>query len=490
MPIAIEDLRVETERRYIGFAPTSTSVKPVHIANGLFRGILGRTTSTRSLFRFVFSQTDRGVVPPDHDLESVYSSLVTEDRIEAEEVSKTDLARLRVLLKKVVAADKAVFPSGMESYTAGHALFVSRDRIAQDGGMFVAEWLRRSYSPLESFLQSALQRTDDTITLLCAPFLVDEPRVDTPPYHYEEMNFFSARPTAVAPLWDGLAEAAACLELHFRSHPNKLFSLRLAVLFAGFVLFRHLSSLELCYVPDARPEVTPLLVSFALSPTEPVARASLMTYTATCQSIARFYTWAFGEYLRSRFTLGELADEAPVYNRGARAQRSQAEEQMQGVWRIALDGARNATDPFPICGQALYDLLATQAEASPITYLRQLGVRSGLLYPPMNTYPAKRLRVEHDTLEMLVRGAIAPGETIDMPKLQERLWTRYGIVVGGSIEDEERLLQAGAFQADHSALAENRSRFGKALMQLDFARSLADGVLQVELGDSDGGRPE
>ena len=87
---------------------------------------------------------------------------------------------------------------------------------------------------------------------------------------------------------------------------------------------------------------------------------------------------------------------------------------------------------------------------------------------------------------MLVRGAAEPDESLSATELQRRLWDRYGIIVGGHPEDGARLIQAGVYQADDTALDENRTSFGLELQDLGFARLLGDGVLKIELGGRGG----
>jgi hypothetical protein len=124
-------------------------------------------------------------------------------------------------------------------------------------------------------------------------------------------------------------------------------------------------------------------------------------------------------------------------------------------------------------------MMAISAEGNPIVYFRNLGHRCGLLWPPNQT--GQRFVVTQDLLETLVRGAVGPGEIIDLPTLQERFWCRYGILVGGRPQDEQILIDSGIYQADSNAFRDNRKRFTERLRELDFAKLLADGVLQVEL---------
>lgn len=74
MPIAIEEERQHyIDNKYVGFSPNTGSVKPVHLANGLFRSIMGQAFETELLNRFVFWQKENGEVPKGHDLDTVFS---------------------------------------------------------------------------------------------------------------------------------------------------------------------------------------------------------------------------------------------------------------------------------------------------------------------------------------------------------------------------------------------------------------------------------
>lgn len=485
MTIAIEEAREEVEGLYIGFSPSTNSVKPVHIANGLFRSVLEGTVDTKNLNRFVFSRKDNGQIPRGHELEKVYSMLRDDKRIDDQEVGETNLARLRELLKKVVAADDAVYTDGMESYSAGFMGFISKDRIGQDGGELVSEWLRRNKSPLRSCIDKSLRSPDDTITILSSPLLNTSLQKNwSSRFEFERVGFLNKPvPSAPTALWDGLAEAANTLSQHLSVHPNKLFRLRLSVLFTSYVLIRHLANLEVYYVPRTRNAVLPFLLDFSESGNEPTARASAMTYTLVCQSIARFYAWGFGKYLKSSgYTYDRLRrEDVPVYKKGQVKKTADIKGELKEIWKLALREAKDSKQPLTVCGQALYDMMALQANGHPIGYLRQLGHRSGLLYPPVNTRPTKRFLPQQDMLETLLRGAVKPGEVIDMPTLQERFWARYGLIVGGRQEDEQKLLEVGIYQADSNSLEENRNRFASSLGRLGFANLLADGVLQVKL---------
>lgn len=484
--LRIEDIRNRTDETLVGLTPNTRSIKPVHVANGLFRTVLGTIHDTAVLNRFVIHQKHDGSVPKGHDGDSVLAWLTANGRISEDAADNGQLQVLRVLLRKVVNADNGVFLHRdlMESYTGGYFPLVTADRIAQSAGEFIGEWLRQCNIPLLETIKEMLQQPDDPISILVQPLVEDRSTRFVPKWGLPFDKFFRIVPSDVRSLWTGLEEAATTLTSHVATHPNKLHALRLIVLFSSFVVMRHLTSLERCYVPSTG-SVPPFLLDFCDGSSAPVAAASLKSYTNACQSVSMFYTWAFSEYLKSRFgSLEEIArEDVPCYK------TNQPKKEWVEIWHVTLAEAAESDDTFLTCGRALYDILATEAEGDPVRYIRQLGNRSGLLWPPENLRPAKRFVVQQDLLEALIRASILPGETVGLPELQQRLWRRFGIVVGGRAEDQEILLKSGIYEADGSALQANRDRFATRLSSLSFARLLADGVLQVELGGASHDRP-
>ncbi len=473
--VEIEQARVWVEEEYVGFSPSTSSVKPVHIANGLYRTVLEARANTSALNRAVLASTTKGVVPKGHSLDDVYGSLEQQDRID-DDVSKDDLMKLRKMLYLMLNADHAIYEGGMESYSAGYAGFVSNDRIGQDGGEFVALWLGRYAPELHELVKSDLASPYDIISIVTAPLMDDGMSVYHPPLDEDRLACFRQPNPVIAQRFADLAAAATTLYQHISQQENKLLRLRQAVLFACFLLTRHLAWLEHYYLPDIPPAI--FLLDFSSRSDSAIARASQLAYNRVCQSICRFYTWAFDDYLARGWHGGialaaELATTEPSY-------KGKTSTEARQYWRLAA--AEGGSNPY---AQAIYDILAMEAQSNPINYLRQLGIRSGLMLPAGNRQPIKRFAVRQDMLEMLVRGAVAPGKSVTMDELLELFWQRYGIIIGGRSEDEARLLEANIYQADTQELQQNAQNFAMRLQDLNFAQLLADGVLEVRVGGND-----
>jgi hypothetical protein len=474
MTIEIDEYFKEVNKKYVGMSPNTTSIKPVHISNGLFRRAIKHVADTKTLNRFVFWQMADGSIPKGHELDEIFQMLVEHNRIDNSVVSSDSVKNLRVFLKKILDADKGVFQYGMDSYSSGYEGFISKDSIGQNGGELIAHWLETINSPLLDTIKTTLYEPSDIITALCYP-LLENADISYNKILTDDVAFlnFDLLPHETRKLWRGLKDAAETLNKHIKSHPNKFFRLRMVVLFSCFVINRHLSTLEACYVPGSSRSIIPFLLDFSNDNSDPLSKASTLSYTFSCQSISRFYSWAFSDELKKYYSISELTrEDTPTY-------LSKSNDQTRELWSITIEEAKRSDDPYLIFGQAVYDIMALLEKCDPTKFFGNLGIRSGLLWPPNQT--GKRFVVQQDMLEMLVRASIEPGDIVDLNTLQNELWNRFGIVIGGRQQDDELLLESGIYQADNNALRNNREKFAARLSSLGFAKLLADGVLQIEL---------
>ncbi len=484
MPFDIKAKREEIEHEYIGFSPNTTSVKPVHLANGMFRGILNEASETTSgLFRFVFTASRKdGTIPKGHELEKVYQWLLDDERMD-DTVTAAAVAQFRPTLKKIVAADKpsAVSISGMESYSAGYRAFVSNDRIAQDAGEFLSVWFSRQAPAFVELLRSAIESREDAISILAQPLFGGSRTAKMQIDDVDKIRCLQESCSdQITAGMQRLAMTVNRLSSQLRAHPNKMVRLRMAVTLGAFVVVRYMADLECMYVQPGKCQRPAFLLDLLADDSSSMRLASQRSYILVCQSITRFYSWMFGDYLNAQgFGLDDLQSDYPTYG----SPMKQVDEQIcREVWQEAINRASGEENQYAVFGQAVYDIMALLAEATPVQYLRQIGIRCGLFWPPYNLQPTKYLAPRQDMLEVLIRSVADPGELLDLATLQDRLWDTFGIVIGGRPDDLDILVNRGIYQADDKALEENQAAFAQKLKDLNFARVLADGVLEVQIG--------
>jgi hypothetical protein len=476
MSIAIEELREQVDEAYVGIRLNTTKVKPVHVANGMFRTIVGETNVTKLLHRFVFHQKASGEIPQGHDLDSVINDLLEAESLESN-IEQDDVAAFRRQLKRVVSADDGVFTGQMQSYSAGATTFLSRDTVGQDAGEFVASWLEYIDSPLFTLIEECLGDESDIVSQLCLPLLEEE----TTPFEkfadIEDLKFTQSQLAGRRKNhWSGLKAAAETLSHNLDEHPDKLFQLRMVVLFSSLVVMRHIASLESYFDKSREKMKIPFLLDFGVN--GDLKDASKQSYSRCTQSIARFYAFAFGEVLKRTHSADQLARcKPPRYKENV---KKKIDAQGDSVWKMKRDAAKKSKNKFLLYGEAIFDILALQAEADPTRYFRGLGRRIGLLHPPKGA-AVPWFRPKQDLVELLLYCCIEQGESLELTALCKRLWDRFGILVGGGRDDESILEANSIYSWDRDSLQENTAAFSDSLVDHGFATKLADGVMKVSM---------
>lgn len=116
-------------------------------------------------------------------------------------------------------------------------------------------------------------------------------------------------------------------------------------------------------------------------------------------------------------------------------------------------------------------MLALEASSHPVNCLKILGTSAGVLYPPDKLHPNKRFVFSQDTLEMILRSTVSPDEILSGSDMRNRLWERFGIIVGGSTYELEKLQNSGMLlQIDEDSLERNFTSFAALLESMDLLR--------------------
>lgn len=487
-PIVLKQYRTDVDDEYVGFAPNGSSIKPVHVAGGALRCIYGAFNSTMDIKRLALVCDSKGAIPVGSDLRTIYDSLIKDEIIE-DTVTEESLDSLRNVMQRLLSSDKGVYvvkglKDGMISYSAGSKFFLTRKAMYEDTGEFIGGVIK-SYCPeLTEYIKDLLNKANDPISLLFEPIL-NEGTLDTfERSPHEDIEIFKNPNDSIKAFINSLKEAGQCLKDNLEQHPNPLTQLRLFNFFCIFNLIRYMTLLESFYCGEPQ---RPILLDFSgLSPSQSsVARASEMSYTQIYKAINRFYAWGYAQKLDGYSKEELIGLDTPVYEENKVPSKASKDE-LDTLWSMAKDKAKDCKsvdDVRIIFGETMYDMLALEASSHPVNCLRALGTSSGILYPPDKLHPNKRFSISQDVLEMLLRSCVGPKEVLSGHEMRERMWRRFGIVVGGSEFEIEKLQANSAIlQVDEVALEENFMNFAATLESMDFAEVMADGILQIRLG--------
>ena len=489
--IFLKIARQEVDRKYVGFQPNSGSVKPVHIASGAQRCIYGSFNRSKKIKRMALVSDAKGTTPKGNETETIYSQLVEDEAIE-DNITLNSVESMRNVMQRLLSVDKGVFVvnalnDSMISYSAGSKFFLTSGTGApyERGGELIGSIIKGYCPELANYIKALLDQANDPITLLFEPILDADMEVFSDQNQYEDIPAFKDQNDRMQWFLNGIKDSGICLLNNLRNHKNPLTQLRLFNFFCIFSLMRYMTLLEGFYCGD---RIRPILLDFSgKSPSHSsVARASEMSYTQIYKSINRFYAWGYAKWLDEKGYSKEelLQSETPVYEEKKTVSKASKEE-LDALWQFAKEQAYDleGEEMYLTFGEAMYDMLALEASSHPVTYLRALGNLSGILYPPDKLHPNKRFVVSQDIIEMLLRCCVDPEEIISGMDIRQRLWDRFGIIVGGNQFEMQTLQESGMIlQIDEDALDENFSSFAILLESMDFAELMADGILQIRLG--------
>lgn len=481
---------------YVGWRPSSGNLKPVHLANGLLRSLCGEHGDVRRLHEFVV-WWHQGKVPND---ERSFDALMAADGDGVYRAFKDHPSQLfeqaRVYTLGLLGCDGALFPThDNSSFTLTCKQMITRDHNDRHLGDFVAQMILGESSLAEIIRGYAdVAQPQDPITALAWPLLRGQPRKHTRSNRPTELK----RQRVHAEYLAQVRDAADCLATHEQRQGNHLRALQRVVQFGSVAVLAHAQALAATGKLDRR---VPLLVAMGSSRQTDIALASERSLEA---NIRAFERW-LGDRLAERITRGDpLApeeDPLPAGTTNAKTIRAvlsricvaeqphdePGDEIVEGRMATYNRLKEELEGPAEILAHTLVDCYAREYKKSggPRQFLVKLAHRCGLAYPyKQGNAKSKRIRPTVLVLDTLVRACVAAGESVPIDVFLERLWDRFGLIVGGrrddvdGWDDAEALTRAG-ISLDADDLGANTEALIDELAAMGLARRYPDAVAYV-----------
>jgi hypothetical protein len=470
----------------LGMQPDNTSVKPVHLANGLARALTGDVYDTKALAETLrpWVKNQRKGVLEERNPTSVILEKYTAAFGSGSDTDHVRVNTLRALALNVLGADEAVFEQAdMSSYTLSSGRFVSRDLSDNRAGLFLAELLMAGNpGDAADLLREHLGDASDPHTVLAAPMLALAERKDAPDRSEDIERLKSLLAVDVegnlqSPTLRALRDGFDRLARFERKQGSKLNSLRRLVLFGCFVVHVHVISRWSEAVPGAsRPPIVLDLFDGKRNPIRDASRASLR---AGGDAIERLLLDRLGE------KFGHLDEDA--------VHKVLQDADALGKEREALAAAYStASGPEATPGEALaaaYLQVAFQGK-QPVNFLTELGRRAGYLTPWANEGRGGRLKkrygVTAEFLETLVAATVEPDHMLDFGDFLNQLCDSFGILAGRA-QDDDAVRTCNLYReqwTSSTTIAEEDLRMNvealrHALLDTGYAREYADGQTVV-----------
>jgi hypothetical protein len=485
-----------------GFLPTNASMKPVHVANGLARRVVGvsndHTALARVLRQYVENQRGGGF----KEERNPNSAILTDygDRFRdryGSPPSEESLTKFRSLAKETLGADDAVFPPTREgratqaSFTLSHRGMITSDVSDNGSGDFLAGLLVAGAPKKESgaatLLVELLGVDTDPWTTIGWPLLdlgdEREATLGSAAQSRAERvaSLLATNPQGelVSPTLQELRARYEQLASYERAFGSKLTTLRRLVLFAAFAL--HVHMIRRCGdVVDNGPRPLLLLDLFD-GRRRSLREASAATLQAGFRSVEQLILLRIRAHLQE--VCGKKTDkylDSLPESKEADAIRREYEAQLpaddllaalaEAFWKVGYMGV----GPGDVKGLPWNALLA-------------LGRRSGYLLPYDNRGRGgkehKRYGANAEFAEVLVAATVPPGDPMDFDDFLEALRASFGIVVGRTPDFEtirRNDLREGAplgrsVSVNEGDLRANLMEFRDLIVDIGFAKSYADG---------------
>lgn len=476
-----------------GFLPTNSSMKPVHVANGLARRVVGAYHDFSPLAQVLrqFVDNQRGGYKeeryPNSSIMDSYGEHFVDD---AGNAPRDDaLTLFRALARDTLGADDAVFPS-QASFTLSHETMITSDISDNGVGDFLATLLRvgKSPTPAADLLVEMLSAATDPWTTLGWPLLGLLQRHEA--VLSESMELRASRRSGLfvtdetgnvaSPTLRILRERYDQLAMYERDNGYKLTSLRRFVLFGVFAV--HVHMVRRAHEGIASAPNPPILLDMFEGRRKSLRDASAATLQGGFRAIEQFVLHRIHEELESLAggDFDSLISELPSGE----------------VWDAVRDEAQ-AIGKSEVPGGALAEaywkvgyssLGPKEVQGLPWNTLLALGRRSGFLMPYDNRGRGgrehKRYGATAEFAEMLVISTVDPEEPVEFDEFLERLRTSFGIVVGrpqdfaairvNDLRDSasKRRSSVSVVEPD---LRDNLMAFRDLVIDIGFAKAYADG---------------
>ena len=481
--------------REVGWRPVSGNLKPVHIANGLFRSLL--RVRYNVLGTVAFLRPDNG----DERRSYEYMVQKTGDArfaAFADTARKANFERLREYARGLLDADGGVFPSADNSCLS----LTCRELIStapndRKVGAFAAGLLKgkdgkgKLAQLVRKWLPANEEAPGDPLTALAWPLLSHEPELldaDEPT---------ALRQSAKAKAIVAQLEASATrLADHEASNQNRLKALERAVHFTVLGMLAHAQALAAGGNLEKR---SPLLLTAHAEKGSALARASE-------ESLILLFT-GFEDFLVDELR-DRLERKQPVRYGNRRNENESLELPAQRRDSVAkffkqIGGYRNAkvTDKLlqerlecwqRVCqvrgkdnaalvmAQTLVECyLAENKGGNPTDFLRGVGRRTGLIYPHFEGRGAqKRIRPSVEILEVLVKACTPVSPAVSDREFLDQLWNIFGFVTGGR-PDDALLLEDVGVQVSFEELNSNWDSLVTRLSKIGLARRYPDNISYI-----------
>lgn len=477
----------EVFERYIKYYPDSSSIKPVHIANGIFRLILQETYGIETINKWVTRWRRGEEAHPASDIRASFSNLFDTNSFSDDEIND-----LRYYLNLIFNADNAATPSSNNS-----VLTISSKSFVRKGVQWEADIHKFIYRILISkvdgvssscieMVNKCLRDESDDLSRLANPLTREAKRV---------IQAESEEPIELSPVELRIRKAFDIFSANESNESHsKLLTLERFVLLACLSVVFHLTSkaLDLSSEYKEQDRVPMILdadgslgaIKFASEESLTIAQRMIETYFEEC--LRTILLSEYAENISHEQILGEI-NLIRIADSKKTKKKTPEDEKRSKYKELYLGFYEQLKNPFNAFVKATrFRILSDELDTDPTSFLINFGGRIALLAPRAQGGRRKRYSPDPLILEVLLLATLKAGEHISIAEFGDKLWMNFGIIIGANPEEDiNRLTRWNINQITPGdltgELSKNAEKIANAYISMGYGKRYADGVTTIYL---------
>ena len=488
----IRDIGENICKQVIGFLPTSSSIKPLHIANGLFRRCLGECCDISAVHEWVTSERRKNdTILSSESIKRKYAAIL----YEGEQESVDNIANIRFVLEEIFDQDKAAYPSLKETVLSISSHWLVKGRVSSEADIdkfnyeILSQRIDSKKSKAIELIKIALKNDNDDLTRLIKPIIAHKIKSDASGKHYadvderyseyREFELDSCQRT-IRKAFDNLASNMGLLG----QSRNSLLVLQRMVNLASFSTIYYLIAANNTKHGGER---IPLLLDSGIGLSS-IEYASEECIIAVKKSVEGLFINSIQNQLSEEIAHKNSNKECEAYieNMMLDEQKYKAEVRKE-LKTLYSSFCSDGEIPIRALARALQFCIYTYVypNCTPSDFCsRGLSVRLGLVGPGGNAVKKKRFLTNRFLLETLTLSAVTEDELregLELRDLGNRLREMYNIVLGSDAELDYKLLEKSNISQNtpgdlRGELSLNARAIADMYISMRLANKYADGV--------------
>lgn len=476
----------------LGFYAASNSIKPLYVANGLFRETSGITCDITDIYEWVRAENTKKSLTSKQIYDKYPSTFVS---YECQEASIEELKEIRYYLEKLFNPDSNIQSGKDYSVPNISSIWMvsSKDRAEQGTGGFLYKILNGKYlgckSKAISVINEALKDDDDDITRTIKPIIAsknDSERKCCRDLSIDEIDYSVAPETIITVRkgFDCLADN--CMNEEGRLSEDSLMVLKRMTNYAMFAMFFYLTDINRSRYNGKK---IPLLLD-ADTGLGAIINASSKCFIECKKSMERYTVNFVKKWLIASKVISDVSKKKKCLH--YLSEDINVTDEVRNELCLQFENnCRRGDEPILALANSIQYVLYTKtySHTTPSDFCGHIGTKAGLVGPSGNTN-YRRLLINRFLLETIIFSAVSKkqlGSGVELKELGTILRERYNIIIGTDIDkDYEMLNKIGIAQNTpedlRGALSLNSQEIADKLIALGLGKRYADGVTIIGKG--------